>query len=308
MQDLGILAPAPNEDNSTSVAYGVNSKSVIVGASGGFEPGPNDGLTFSSAFIFETSMNRLIEFASGSNVSEGQQAFGINDAGVVVGIDGYEGFVYGLSGQKYAIPVTPLSKLGTGNGTVATGVNASNVVVGATTVGSAQSEHTVVHAFLWRHPPLGDLTDLGTIGNLKSSMALGINNEGSVVGYTSLAKDGAAKPSGSRMGSRDPSTLAFDWVPQNGDGFKWRNGTIELLLPLGRPTAAYAINDHDVAVGTSGGRASAWFGDGPTDLNSLLPVGSDWTLQVASGINNLGWIVGWGERLGEQHAFLLYPK
>jgi uncharacterized membrane protein len=253
-------------------------------------------------------MDPLVPPSNGSNVTEGQQAFGINDSGVVVGTDGFQGFVYGLTGKPYAVPVTPLSKLRSGNGSVATGVNARNAVVGATTVGSAQSNRPIVHAFLWRHPPDGPLTDLGTVGRLQSNIALSINDESTVVGYTSTGRDGAAAPGGSRIGSRDPTTLAFDFLPQNGEGFKWHDGTMEALQSFGHPTAAYAINDRNVIVGTSGGRAAAWFGSDATDLNSMLPRGSGWTLQSASGVNNHGWIVGWGERLGEQHAFLLYPK
>jgi hypothetical protein len=58
---------------------------------------------------------------------------------------------------------------------------------------------------------------------------------------------------------------------------------------------------------------SAWSADLPDleliDLSRLLPAGSDWLLEVATGINNSGAIVGYGRRAGlpGQRAFLLRP-
>jgi uncharacterized membrane protein len=43
LRDLGVLPPAPNEDVSQSYARAINDSGTIVGASGGFEAGPNDG-------------------------------------------------------------------------------------------------------------------------------------------------------------------------------------------------------------------------------------------------------------------------
>jgi len=45
-----------------------------------------------------------------------------------------------------------------------------------------------------------------------------------------------------------------------------------------------------------------------TDLNSLLPPGSNWTLEAATGINNLGQIVGIGVDAGWTTTFLLTPS
>ena len=44
------------------------------------------------------------------------------------------------------------------------------------------------------------------------------------------------------------------------------------------------------------------------DLNNLIPSGSGWELQYASGINDAGRIVGWGTHNGGTHAFLLTPN
>lgn len=43
------------------------------------------------------------------------------------------------------------------------------------------------------------------------------------------------------------------------------------------------------------------------DLNSLIAVGSPWTLYEADGINDAGQITGIGNIGGHNHAFLLTP-
>ena len=76
---------------------------------------------------------------------------------------------------------------------------------------------------------------------------------------------------------------------------------------------AYAINASGEVVGASATLTNA-AGDaflyttssGMIDLNSLLPAGSGWDLQVATGINDSGQVVGFGTNPeGQQDAFLL---
>jgi len=43
------------------------------------------------------------------------------------------------------------------------------------------------------------------------------------------------------------------------------------------------------------------------DLNTLIPAGSGWTLQVGTAMNDNGQITGYGIINGELHAFLLTP-
>ena len=51
----------------------------------------------------------------------------------------------------------------------------------------------------------------------------------------------------------------------------------------------------------------AWFGSVMSDLNSLLPAASGWTLTTATGINAGDQIVGSGTIGGATHAFLMTP-
>ena len=71
---------------------------------------------------------------------------------------------------------------------------------------------------------------------------------------------------------------------------------------------AAAINDAGDVVGTSGGRAVVWQAGAIQDLNLALPRTSGWRLESASGINNLGQIVGTGTHDGLTRAFLLTPS
>jgi probable HAF family extracellular repeat protein len=76
---------------------------------------------------------------------------------------------------------------------------------------------------------------------------------------------------------------------------------------------AYAINASGEVVGTSATTGDAAYdaflyttSSGMIDLNSLLPAGSGWDLQVATAINDSGQVVGFGTNPeGQQDAFLM---
>ncbi|HEY2694838.1 MAG TPA: hypothetical protein VGJ45_05175 [Pseudonocardiaceae bacterium] len=79
---------------------------------------------------------------------------------------------------------------------------------------------------------------------------------------------------------------------------------------------ATAINRAGQVVGTADPHCQpcvhpvAWLrepGGTLTDLDTLIPAGSGWTLQQANGINDRGQIVGAGLRNGALHAYLLTP-
>jgi probable HAF family extracellular repeat protein len=78
-------------------------------------------------------------------------------------------------------------------------------------------------------------------------------------------------------------------------------------LAGGEASEAYAINDHGVVVGASGGRAFIYREGAMVDLNSLLPAESGWVLTTASGINDAGEIVGTGLYDGVERGFVLIP-
>jgi probable HAF family extracellular repeat protein len=81
----------------------------------------------------------------------------------------------------------------------------------------------------------------------------------------------------------------------------------------GANSEANGINDWSFMVGSSdvsggGTHAFSYSNGAMTDLNSLLPAGSGWILEAATGVNNSGEIVGFGRINGQRHAFRLRPS
>lgn len=164
---------------------------------------------------------------------------------------------------------------------VASAINDAGVVVGSRNI------NDVVSAIVVERGVVRELVGLGG-----RSVANDINNAGVVVGESS--KDNAP-----------------------GQPVAWRNGLIEMLpLPTGKSSgSATAINRTGDIVGSSPGgfdqprSAMLWHNGVVTDLNSVLPKGTEWTLVDANDINDRGWIVGKGTKEGEStwRAYLLMP-
>ncbi|MBN9692624.1 MAG: HAF repeat-containing protein [Verrucomicrobia bacterium] len=263
MTGLGTLPGA-----TTSWALGINKEGVIVGHS--YFP------EF-QAFIFQAfrySGNSMVNL--GTLGGRGSSAFGLNDAGWIVGSSELE------SGETRAFlyrdgVMTNLGTLG-GDFSSAYSISASGVVVG-----ESRNAEGLQRAFRFD----GTLLDLGTLGGPRSA-AYGINASNVIVGGASLASG---------------SFHAFRY-----DGALHDLGTLG-----GSVSAANAINSAGVIVGNStlpGGMIRhAFIYDGVLrDLNDLIPPGSGWILNTATGINERGQIVGQGEINGQLRGFLLTPN
>src|SRR5258708_3935118 len=128
------------------------------------------------------------------------------------------------------------------------------------------------------------LTDLGALPGT-NSYALGINNQGQVVGYFQTFG----------------GTRAFLY---NASGL-YQLGTLG-----GTNSFANGINSFTQITGTSStdndGRTQAflWQNGALLNLDSLVPAGSGWELEDARGINDRGEIAGWGTINGQQRGFL----
>ena len=204
----------------------------------------------------------------------GQQsrANSINEAGGIVGQTI-------IPGTKVAGPVlwkdgSPLD-LGICCSASAKYINRRNTVAG-----DAYDKQGRYHAFVWDADHGAGLV---SAPGEEYSSALALNNQGDIL--VRVVPGGLFLASGGRL---QPLDLA--------------------------KATARAMNDHGVLVGSHGSnpeaqRAFVWDkAQGLRDLNTLIPPGSDWTLEVASSINDRGEIVGWGDHGGTENAgFLLQP-
>jgi probable HAF family extracellular repeat protein len=131
------------------------------------------------------------------------------------------------------------------------------------------------------------LWENGTLADLGSFEAVGLNALGDVIGF--------------------PSTP----IPIT-SGFVWRAGTRHDLEGVGSEALPWATNDIGQAVGstrmtTGAEHAFLWDGGVMVDLNDSIDPGSGWELWRATGINTAGQITGFGSLHGQQRAFLLTP-
>ena len=239
------------------------------------------------------------------------QANGVNSSGEIVGNAGNQGFTW-QSGVT-----TQLGSLGGGT-SAATGINSSGEVVGGATNTDGQTIAVIFSN--------GMIQSLGTLGG-KFSTAYGVNNAGQIAG-TSQTPSGAMAAflwngqamqnletlggyssygagidaSGQVVGSSQ-TTLGYLHA------FLWTAGSMQDLGTLGGSNSfGLGVNDNGSVVGyslTQGNTATHAFlyvNGVMTDLNSLLPIGSGWTITSAYGIDNSGDIVGTGLLNGVEYA------
>jgi probable HAF family extracellular repeat protein len=195
----------------------------------------------------------------------------INSTGVVAGLSITDR--YNSHGHATVWNGSTITDLGID--TYAFGINDTGQVVGIA------SDSGVTRATLWNGITATTLGSLGSSGG--SSAAYAINNAGVVVGYSCCI---------------DTEYHATVW-----------NGATITDLGAGQ---ALAINNTGVVVGVMGAHAALWNGTSFTDLNSFLDastVSEGWELNEATGINDNGWIVGYGfnKKIGATHGFLLTP-
>ncbi len=200
----------------------------------------------------------------------------------------FEAVVWGADGEIRELPPLRGDTVG-----FAFGINDSGQVAGTSGLCSNTSlppAPSGAHAILWDKN--GSPTDLGNLGG-GYNLATSVNNRGDVAGGALSGQDGTIH--------------AFLWTRRTG------------MRDLGAFPGAFVttatccktINDRDEVVGMAidgtGLRALLWHGEVPIDLNTLIPSGSGWYLQMACAINNAGEIAGQGIINGEVHSFLLIP-
>jgi probable HAF family extracellular repeat protein len=258
----------------------------------------------------------------------------INGLGHVTGYstlaDGhYRGFLWSDGAM------TPIGTLG-GDYSSPAAIDADGRIVGSS-YGLDEDEH----GFVWTpdvpNGTTGSMVDLGTLGG-EYSAALGLGPRGAVVGFAYtpqgafrafLWQDGVMTDLGTLGGSyakafavdRDGAVVGESYLSGNAHAHacRWSGGRARDLGNLGGnystalavdPSGRWIVGDATVP-STSGFLVYHAFvheNGTMTDLNALLPPGSGWVLETASGINENGQIVGRGTLDGQARGFLLTPR
>lgn len=210
----------------------------------------------------------------------------------------------------------------------------SSYVNAINNVGQVAGWNILSQPFVWKDGLTTPLTVLDS--NNSYSQALGINNKGQVVGFSStqgkthavLWQNGTIKdlqtlPGGSSSlaSSINRYGKVVGWSDTSSgmrQAVLWENGVIKDLGTFNNnATQATDINVRGTVVGYSfsvagssdgsSQQAFVWKNGIMRDLNKLLPANSGWELNTARAINNRGQIVGEGKFNGQQRAYLLTP-
>ncbi len=265
MTELGVLEPW-----SQSEAWDLNNHGQAVGIA------THTGY-IASGFLWEDGQMSDIGHLTGDHGDT--HAFGINDAGQIVGYSGVDAEVPTWHAFLWDNGVmTDLGTLG-GRRSIAWDINESTEIVGSSYLATPAEE-----AFLWEpslSPGDGEMLALGTLGGTHSE-AFGTNESGHVVGKALRG------------------TGIFS-------AFLWDGGEMIDIGALGGfiGSDAAAINDSGQIVGNPpylyDPQLGIW------ELYDLLPRGNGWRELGVYDVNNHTQIVGVGTTEGCRHAFLMTP-
>ncbi|MCX5891291.1 MAG: HAF repeat-containing protein [Deltaproteobacteria bacterium] len=277
IHDLGML---PDPYNVSSNGYAVNAAEQVAGCSW--------GPSFGHAFLYSGGVMHNLGTLVPAPGDGNSLAYGINDAGQVVGESfpnggAHHAFLYGngvmqdLNNLVQNLPANTVLNS-------ARAINTAGQVAGSAAVKISQfTSHS--HAFLYSG---GNMQDLGTLGG-DNSTAYAISTTGLVAGKSEISSTLTIPP-----------THAFLW--KSGVGMQ-DLGT--LPAPYNVESQAYGVNAAGQVVGYSypaSGPPHAFLYSGGVmyDLNNLvnnLPQGV--VFQYAYGINDRGQIIA--------NAYLLTP-
>lgn len=280
-----------NDVGQVAVGSGIGQSTASIWSGGSLQGLPNSvgaiprGINVHGDVVGMPGNNSASAWISGSALSL-EAITGLNRAtGVDINDSRQIAVAYLLAGSRagqaydYNTGVlTPLGSLG-GTRVIPEGITQTGLVVG-----HAQQAGGRSRAVMWTNGVVSELAPGAFAGN--STYAIDMNEAGVAVGGIDLV--------GPCM---------------------FTEGTIVQLATVAQSdlVSASAINDDGVIVGfrrrTAGGfRALAWDSAGVHDLGSLLTFqGAGWVLESANGINESGWISGFGTLGGQNRSFVMIP-
>jgi probable HAF family extracellular repeat protein len=307
--DLGTLG------GDYSVATSINNHGQVVGVST-----LSDNQTF-HAFVWQQGTMTDLDAMGGSSYPEG-----INDNGQIVG---------NSTGGAFLWQNNSRTMLGFN---VANSINNKGQVVGFDAVNG-------YNAVLWQNGIVTDLNPMSALNfssNFNFSTALGINDNGQIVGLLIASLPGGFESGfiwqngvttllgtlGSNNGvawaiNNNQQVVGYSFLP--GDtvyhAVLWQSGEITDLGTLGGANSiAYGINASGDIVGEADTATDhhlfLWQNGVMKDLNDLIPPDSGWVFNALGpdgttdkfvAINNVGQIAGIGNYNGHPRAFLLTP-
>jgi len=272
----GIAQPYLSNGNYCQ-ARGINNNGQITGIC--------DTSYGSSAFVWDSRSDQFTLIPRYGDWSTNNWGTAINDSGVVVG----QGGLTGIYPNAVAWDAQRGHFFAMGNAD-ARNVNSSGAIVG-------QDRGAGGWAYMCDPTSGGHSLVNNWAYGFRTSAANAINDLSVVVGT---------------VGTNSPTPLQtemFIWDEPHGCTLLGSLNTSD------QSSCPFDINNSGVAVGQvldfyNVGHAFVWSSEaGMRDLNNLIAPNSGWRLEIATGINDSGWIVGYGTAAdGLQHAFLLVPE
>lgn len=271
-QVVGYLTPSVDGppyvafiwDKGAMTSLGINANAEAIN---------NSGQVAAGGYVLNNGSAQSLGSLGGATT----EAFGINNAGVVVGTS----YINATSYHAFAWNNGAMQDLGTlgGSNSVAFDINSQNEIVGRFDTASG-----TFRATLWDD---GVTQDLGTLGG-QNSIGMGINDKGQITGHAQLS---------------------------NGDyhAFFWDDGSMLDIGTLGGAvSAATGINNRGQIVGASqynNGVFGAFVWSEASGMLDLCVItdctAKGWGELQAFDISNSGYITGFGIIGDELHAFLV---
>ncbi len=271
--------------------YGANDSGIVVGRSYvGY---------YKRAFVWDSvNSTRELPMLPGGSVESGAKH--VNNNTTIVGLSdssaGVEHAVYWKPDGVGGWSVVDLQSSDTESWRRSSAEDISedeNLIIGCRYTGNV-----LPYAYFWRKENRSYVGHYMS-SNVRLAYAHGCNDNWQAVGYGQVSIGGSYR------------YRALYWTGLETANSASEVTQIELGTLGGDESKAYDVNNNGLIVGTAQLADSSWHAfiwdsvNGMQDLNDFIDPNSGWILESANGINDSGWIVGYGTHNGTTRAFTL---